>query len=661
MTLPWAMARLVEMGSSLAQMGGECTTSPCFSHRQAVVVRNALPRQLVFGQPGCEVLELQSGQSRGYAWYYEHRQLSFGLDQDTLSQPLSLEHIETGTTRWATLEVPGLWKLCAAWLEGVWHCFPFGEGHPKRPTLNRTPNGARSEEPDEERSPESSRSPTTTSWSEGLCYGSTQILQEALFTQDLPLAEQLTRATERDETIDRPDRSDRTYQRAAGGEKQGQQSASHGLADPRQLRHLELQVLPENDAESKEEGLVFSSGPLLVSGLTQFSNVEANELVSWRNAVRCSRGEDMAFAELHLLLEIRRWRQSGLLREVIAEPMWQVTNESGSEILFGLPRGEPSMPEGHVILHRASCGPTWTAALGALQHDPSFPLNACFGVVDRHGTTLWTAASCSMGQTTLVEILTEEGNCFRLLVSVDVRKRGDAVNGGVLVTLFSGAYLRNELPFPVLIQLGESQRRERGTERCGSRSTAAAMQLVNSKGFGAAVVAMACLPTVLLWGLWRQSASEQVSEMERPELPVDGSRHFGETWWKAHERNQASGQRFQCDASKPPLVFLGDAGRCQTKKRSPRGRLIFLHLLPRNKPSRHGQLQSKVAAVNGAMDVELALRNASGRLEVNRCGSFFLLEPPGKTVKIWEELMPDRLHPNDQGHARLAECLMESI
>ncbi|CAK9073995.1 unnamed protein product, partial [Durusdinium trenchii] len=235
------------------------------------------------------------------------------------------------------------------------------------------------------------------------------------------------------------------------------------------------------------------------------------------------------------------------------------------------------------------------------------------------------------------------------------------------------------------------------------------MQLVNSKGFGAAVVAMACLPTVLLWGLWRQSASEQVSEMERPELPVDGSRHFGETWWKAHERNQASGQRFQCDASKPPLVFLGDSilesllgtelgravprtqgvaevlkiyerhwrplvlaiagdqtqhllyrmpkelpGCLQSSSKSTflvligtnnlgagfsveqtvkgimavaewllentQGRLIFLHLLPRNKPSRHGQLQSKVAAVNGAMDVELALRNASGRLEVNRCG-----------------------------------------
>eukprot|EP00434_Breviolum_minutum_P009250 symbB.v1.2.008151.t1/scaffold510.1/size193565/1 len=155
----------------------------------------------------------------------------------------------------------------------------------------------------------------------------------------------------------------------------------------------------------------------------------------------------MAFSELHLLLEIRRCRQSGLLREALAEPMWQVQNETGCEILFGLARGEPKegSETGHtncVILHRATTGESWTAALGALQHDPTFPLSACFGVVDRHGSTVWTEASCAMGQTTVVEIMSEEES-FRLLVSVDARKQGDAVNGGVFVSLFAGQYFRN--------------------------------------------------------------------------------------------------------------------------------------------------------------------------------------------------------------------------
>jgi len=50
-----------------------------------------------------------------------------------------------------------------------------------------------------------------------------------------------------------------------------------------------------------------------------------------------------------------------------------------------------------------------------------------------------------------------EEESFRLLVSVDARKQGDAVNGGVFVSLFAGQYFRNALPFPVHLQLRQDQ------------------------------------------------------------------------------------------------------------------------------------------------------------------------------------------------------------
>ncbi|CAJ1434839.1 unnamed protein product [Effrenium voratum] len=91
-----------------------------------------------------------------------------------------------------------------------------------------------------------------------------------------------------------------------------QQSTFRGSGDPRQLRHLEVQVFDETDGATGS----FSSGPLLLSGLTQFSTAQAaggqrerslgrvlvafsaqgSEMVSWRNAVRCSKGEARRFA-----------------------------------------------------------------------------------------------------------------------------------------------------------------------------------------------------------------------------------------------------------------------------------------------------------------------------------------------------------------------------
>eukprot|EP00439_Symbiodinium_sp_Y106_P047779 s355_g6.t1 len=174
---------------------------------------------------------------------------------------------------------------------------------------------------------------------------------------------------------------------ADSGDRQAVRSKG---GDPRQLRYLELQVFPDGD-ESKEAG-AFSSGPLLLGGLVQFPFNEADSLVSWRNSVRCSRGE----AEHLLLLELRRCRLSGLLRDVVAEPMWRVQNETGSDVLFGLAAGsgaECSRGLHPVTLHRATPGETWSTALGPLQHDPSFPLVVSFGA-ERGGCTSWTQDLC---------------------------------------------------------------------------------------------------------------------------------------------------------------------------------------------------------------------------------------------------------------------------
>eukprot|EP00434_Breviolum_minutum_P009251 symbB.v1.2.008152.t1/scaffold510.1/size193565/2 len=65
------MARIVEMGTSLASMGKASWDSwdnDKVALRLAVVLRNALPLPLVFGPPGTtEVLDLPSGAQRGYA------------------------------------------------------------------------------------------------------------------------------------------------------------------------------------------------------------------------------------------------------------------------------------------------------------------------------------------------------------------------------------------------------------------------------------------------------------------------------------------------------------------------------------------------------------------------------------------------------------------
>ncbi|CAJ1434838.1 unnamed protein product [Effrenium voratum] len=61
----WALARLVEMGGSLADWDPKTLST----WRHPVIVRNALPVALVFGQPGVpEALELPSGGQRGYVW-----------------------------------------------------------------------------------------------------------------------------------------------------------------------------------------------------------------------------------------------------------------------------------------------------------------------------------------------------------------------------------------------------------------------------------------------------------------------------------------------------------------------------------------------------------------------------------------------------------------
>eukprot|EP00931_Biecheleriopsis_adriatica_P049869 TRINITY_DN28854_c0_g1_i1.p1 TRINITY_DN28854_c0_g1~~TRINITY_DN28854_c0_g1_i1.p1 ORF type:complete len:4156 (-),score=835.37 TRINITY_DN28854_c0_g1_i1:47-12514(-) len=247
--------------------------------------------------------------------------------------------------------------------------------------------------------------------------------------------------------------------------------------DPRQLRDLELQVLSDDQSNGEGGDLPsMTTGQLLLSGLTQFPFAEANELVSWRNSVRCRRSCDnfqqAPVEEAFLLLELRRDRLSGLLRELAVEPMWRVQNNTGCEILFASQssddkQGAETSSHQPVLLHAASAGESWSSSLGSLQHDPSFPLTACFGVRSalQGGAICWMEepCCCAMGQTTPVEIF-EGARCFRMLVSVSARKQGGtpakgagAIDGGVQVSLYSGAYVHSKLPFLLGVQLGANK------------------------------------------------------------------------------------------------------------------------------------------------------------------------------------------------------------
>ncbi|CAE8610145.1 unnamed protein product [Polarella glacialis] len=246
----------------------------------------------------------------------------------------------------------------------------------------------------------------------------------------------------------------------------GESAAFEGLGDPRQLQSLELEIW-EGSGGAGDERL--STGQVLLSGLTQFPFAESDELVSWRNSVRCAatgsaQGSGSASREAFLLLELRRCKLSGILREIVVEPMWACWNETGEEVLLATSEGLASP----VLLHTAAAGESWTSSLGCLQFDPTFPLVAHFGVRRRVLTgqsegqgdvILWAEfpRRCTMGQTTPVDI--RDGNrCFRMLVTVASRKQchlssSGSGGGGVQIRFFAGAYVRSELSCPVSLQL----------------------------------------------------------------------------------------------------------------------------------------------------------------------------------------------------------------
>ena len=84
-------------------------------------------------------------------------------------------------------------------------------------------------------------------------------------------------------------------------------------------------------------------------------------------------------------------------------------------------------------------------------------------------------------------------------------------------------------------------------------------------------------------------------------------------------------------------------------------RLVLLNLLPRGGRRQQRSLLGAVKEVNRAVEGEA--QNRSQRLSFSKCGDFF----QDKSGKISEDLMPDRLHPNDVGHAKLAHCLLQTV
>jgi len=109
--------------------------------------------------------------------------------------------------------------------------------------------------------------------------------------------------------------------------------------------------------------------------------------------------------------------------------------------------------------------------------------------------------------------------------------------------------------------------------------------------------------------------------------------------------------------------------------KSTKGRLLLLELLPRGDGKRLARLcpprcdsrdnpfvsfMPAVKKVNDALRYEaskLSDRYGVNRLSVLNCGTNFT----GSATEVDESLMPDRLHPNAEGHRILAKCIKDCI
>lgn len=108
---------------------------------------------------------------------------------------------------------------------------------------------------------------------------------------------------------------------------------------------------------------------------------------------------------------------------------------------------------------------------------------------------------------------------------------------------------------------------------------------------------------------------------------------------------------------------------------STKGRLLLLQLLPRGDrervahlcpprcDSRGSPFVSFIPAVKKVNDAlrdkasKMSDRHGANRLSVVNCGTNFT----GDATEVDESLMPDRLHPNAEGHRILAKCIQDCI
>lgn len=277
-------------------------------------------------------------------------------------------------------------------------------------------------------------------------------------------------------------------------------------ADPRQLTQVELCIkAPRHVAQTAAgDELHYSTGTLLLGGLTQFPSSEVDELVSWRNSVRCvARGDaGDASQEVLLLVEVRRCVLSGLPRSIVVYPMWHFHNHTGEDILLRFV-GEESAQ----ILHIAPPGESSSMSLGQMQLDPSSPFEAVFGVraPDGSGVAVWTKGPpqrCPMGQTSLL-LIEHEGICFTALVCVqrflDAKKAAGGpsqslANGGVLVSFYAAGYVRSEATEHLMLSLSSD----------GPRP----LQVPPCLGSGKA--------SPLPWAWWPSSASAIMGDLRKP-------------------------------------------------------------------------------------------------------------------------------------------------